>query len=51
MQIIDSFELSAKKPLDARQMWDSLADLEANVATLMPVGFLAIVKRKVNGIS
>lgn len=44
MQIIDSFELSAKKPLDARQMWDSLADLEANVATLMPVGFLAYCK-------
>jgi len=41
MQIIDSFELSAKKPLDARQMWDSLEDLQANTATLMPIGFLA----------
>ena len=44
MQIIDSFDLSAKKFLDTRQLWDSLADLEANVATLMPVGFLAYCK-------
>ena len=46
MQIIDSFDLSAKKFLDSRQLWDSFADLTANTAILMPIGFLAYCKEE-----
>ena len=46
MQIIDSFELSAKKFLDSRQSWASYAALSANTATLMPIGFLAYCREE-----
>ena len=46
MQIIDSFELSAKKFLDSRQSWASYAALTANTATLMPIGFLAYCREE-----
>ena len=44
MQIVSNFELSAKKNLDSRKDWASLADLKANTNILMPEGFLAYCK-------
>ena len=41
MQIIDNFESSYHKFLDARQKWDSLAELKSNTNILMPDGFQA----------
>ena len=46
MQVIDSFELSAKKSLDSRQNWESLNALKSNTETLMPQGFLAYCKNE-----
>ena len=48
MQVIDSFELSAKKSLDSRQNWESLNALKSNTETLMPQGFLAYCKNEDN---
>jgi len=44
MQIIDNFEASYHKFLDARQGWDSYDDLIANENILMPNGFKAYCK-------
>ena len=46
MEVIDSFELSAKKSLDSRQNWESLNALKSNTEILMPQGFLAYCKNE-----
>ena len=46
MQVIDNFELSAKKSLDSRQNWESLESLKSNTDILMPQGFLAYCKNE-----
>ena len=46
MEVIDSFELSAKKSLDSRQNWESLESLKSNTDILMPQGFLAYCKNE-----
>ena len=46
MQVIDNFELSAKKSLDSRQNWESLESLKSNTGILMPQGFLAYCKNE-----
>lgn len=46
MQVIDNFELSAKKSLDSRQNWKSLESLKSNTDILMPQGFLAYCRNE-----
>lgn len=46
MQVLDNFESSYSKFLDARQSWDSLEALQANTDILMPNGFKAFCKEE-----
>jgi len=46
MQVLDNFESSYSKFLDARQSWDSLEALQANTDILMPNGFKVFCKEE-----
>jgi hypothetical protein len=46
MQVLDNFESSYNKFLDARQSWDSLEALQENTDILMPNGFKAFCKEE-----
>ena len=46
MQVIDNFESSFKKFLDARQSWENYSELTSNENILMPNGFKAYCKEE-----